>query len=673
MAKELKIRITGDSSGLKKATDDSVGILGDFGGKIGAWSVAAGTLIADGLKTGVKAVGGFIADSIGSASDMNETVSKVGVLFGDGAGQIEAFAATAATSLGQSKQQAMDAAATFAVFGKSAGLSGSDLATFSTDLTTLASDLASFSNTTPEDAINAIGSALRGEAEPMRAYGVLLDDASMRQKALEMGIISSTKDALTPQQKVLAAQALIMAQTADAQGDFARTSDGLANKQRIVAAQIDNLKSTMGQAFLPIVLSVTSALSTKLLPILEKFGPIVSQEIAGGIKAFVSAFKAMDGDVTSSGFPGVMERVGYAARLIFEGLKALWPTIKQVGTALFQAAGQVLAFYDRVVTAFQAGGIRAALGEALDGVKSLLIALGEWVGTTAVPWLVGKVVDLGRALGEWITGTAVPYLQQNLPIWLASLGEWITGTALPWLGEQGTALAEKLGGWLGEAAKYLLENLPGWLGSLTAWLVGTAIPTVIIEGNKLAMKLGGWVAEAGLELLRNLPGWLRTLYDWITNDAVPAMTRFGVDLAENLVSGIIRGLGEAAGRLLTFVGDFIKRNVTDRIKSALDVFSPSRVTMEIGEQVAAGLAIGMADGVNMVAAAADGMATAAVPSSMANYSPAPYTAVEASGGMVAGSVGPGGTVTINITTGADPQAVVTAIKTYIRQNGGTPW
>mgnify|MGYP000644484689 FL=1 len=202
MARELKIRITGDASGLRKGTDDAEGVLAQFGSKVSAWSVASGQLIADGLKTGVSTAVGFIGDSIGAATDMNETLSKVGVLFGDGAGQVEAFADKAAVSLGQSKQQALDAAATFATFGKSAGLTGDKLASFSTDFTSLASDLASFNNTSPQEAIDAIGAALRGEAEPLRRYGVLLDDASMRQKALELGIISSTKEALTPQQKV---------------------------------------------------------------------------------------------------------------------------------------------------------------------------------------------------------------------------------------------------------------------------------------------------------------------------------------------------------------------------------------------------------------------------------------------------------------------------------------
>jgi hypothetical protein len=166
--------------------------------------------------------------------------------------------------MGQSKKQAMDAAASFAVFGKSAGLSGDALVEFSKQNVQLASDMASFFNTSPEDAINAIGSAFRGEAEPIRAYGILLDDATLRQSALEMGLISTTKNALTPQQKVLAAQAVIMKQTTDAQGDFARTSDGLANSQRILAAQFEDTQAQLGQALLPVALKATSTMGAML-------------------------------------------------------------------------------------------------------------------------------------------------------------------------------------------------------------------------------------------------------------------------------------------------------------------------------------------------------------------------------------------------------------------------
>lgn len=201
-----------------------------------------------------------------AASDLAEVQSKTGEMFGESAEQIDKWSDTAAQAFGQSKTAAMDAASTFAVFGNSAGLAGDELVGFSTQFTELASDLASFNNTTPEEAITAIGAAFRGESEPMRRYGVLLDDASLRQQAFQMGIIDTIKNALTPQQKVLAASQLILKQTAKAQGDFARTSDGLANSQRILKAQIEDVSAELGQAVLPLMQQVVGFLSDKFVP-----------------------------------------------------------------------------------------------------------------------------------------------------------------------------------------------------------------------------------------------------------------------------------------------------------------------------------------------------------------------------------------------------------------------
>jgi hypothetical protein len=197
-------------------------------------------------------------------------LQKIGVIFGDTAGEIDKFASTAARNLGQSKQQALDAAANFAIFGKAAGLSGAALVDFSVDFVALASDLASFNNTTPEDAINAIGSALRGEAEPLRRYGVLLNDATLKAAALELGIYNGT-GALTAQQKVLAAQQVILEQTNLAQGDFARTSDGLANSQRQIAASVEDTKAQLGEALLPVMLKLSEFVEKTLVPNFSSF------------------------------------------------------------------------------------------------------------------------------------------------------------------------------------------------------------------------------------------------------------------------------------------------------------------------------------------------------------------------------------------------------------------
>jgi hypothetical protein len=273
MAKIPKVTVTFDAdlNSLKKGVKSATTDVDSFGTKVGNFSKKAALAFA-----AVAAAVGAMAikigtDAVKAASDLSETVSKVNVIFGDTAKDIEKFAEGAASALGQTKQQALDAAATFATFGKAAGLSGQDLSKFSTDFVSLASDLASFNNTSPEQAINAIGSALRGEAEPLRQYGVLLDDASLRQAALELGIISTTKNALTPQQKVLAAQALIYQQTGTAQGDFERTSDGLANKTRILSAEMENAKVQIGEALLPVVLEIATFIGDNVIPVIQQF------------------------------------------------------------------------------------------------------------------------------------------------------------------------------------------------------------------------------------------------------------------------------------------------------------------------------------------------------------------------------------------------------------------
>jgi hypothetical protein len=196
-------------------------------------------------------------DAVQAASDLNEEVSKSEVIFGDVADEIQAFSKTADRSLGISQTEALKAASTFATFGKAAGLTGVDLSKFSKKATTLASDLASFYNTNAEDAINAIGAALRGESEPIRRYGVLLDDATLKAKAMEMGLYDG-KGALDVQAKSLAAYEVILDQTTDAQGDFSRTSDGLAGQQKILTAQLENLKTTMGKNLLPVMQNVVT-------------------------------------------------------------------------------------------------------------------------------------------------------------------------------------------------------------------------------------------------------------------------------------------------------------------------------------------------------------------------------------------------------------------------------
>jgi hypothetical protein len=117
MAINIPIISSLDSKGFDKA-------IAEFKSLEGA-SAKTGFALKKAFLPAVAVLGGLAAaagPAVSAASDLNETMSKTSVIFGDADEALFSFAETAATSLGQTKQQALDAAATFGTFGKAAGL-----------------------------------------------------------------------------------------------------------------------------------------------------------------------------------------------------------------------------------------------------------------------------------------------------------------------------------------------------------------------------------------------------------------------------------------------------------------------------------------------------------------------------------------------------------------------
>jgi phage-related protein len=414
---ETKNFVAGMNAGEKKTKT--------FGDKLAEFGKKAGLALA----AATAAVGAFAikiaVDGVKAASDLSESVSKVGVLFGDSASKIEAFAESAAASLGQTKQQALDAASTFAIFGSSAGLAGDDLVEFSTDFTNLASDLASFNNTSPEDAIQAIGAALRGEALPLRRYGVLLDEATLRQAAFELGIISTTKQALTPQQKVLAAQEVIYKQTTAAQGDFLRTSDGLANSQRILNAQLANIRTEIGTALLPIVLKLTQIFSNNVLPVIQSVADAFSKRAGGlgeGLFEFVDGVKLfllpiIDGAINAfNDIKGAIRENIDEFQSFFNVVKSLAPIIGTTIGAALNVVGDIAAVVINVISNVL-GVISGIVNKAIDAINVIIRAVNRIPGVN-IPQ-IGGVGSGGGGGTAGATGTGFSQL--------SGLGQGVAG------------------------------------------------------------------------------------------------------------------------------------------------------------------------------------------------------------------------------------------------------
>lgn len=200
---------------------------------------------------------GLVTDAVGAAinaaSDLNESESKVNVVFGAQKAIIDDWARHAASSMGMSQQAALEAAGTFGNLFEGLGLTQQAASGMSQKVVQLAADLASFNNVPVEDALRALQSGLLGEAEPMRQFGVALDEASTKAYAMAHGLGTMVKHGktftftMTNAEKVQARWGQIIQHTKNAQGDFIRSSGNLAEKQKTLDANIQNLTAHLGQ------------------------------------------------------------------------------------------------------------------------------------------------------------------------------------------------------------------------------------------------------------------------------------------------------------------------------------------------------------------------------------------------------------------------------------------
>ncbi len=246
---QMQADLNGVGGHAQKASQEAANAGSSFSSMAG--SLAKVGLATAGVGLGVGALAAGFKSSIDAASNLNETMSKSSVVFGESSRQVAAFGDSAAKSIGQSKQQAVEAAASFGNLFIGMGTSKDAAAGMSIQMVKLASDLASFNNIPVDMALEKIRAGLVGEAEPLRAVGVLLSEEAVKLEAVRMGLVKQGQD-LTETQKVQARYNLILSQTTTAQGDFARTSDGLANSTRILEAKFADFQARLGAGFLPI-------------------------------------------------------------------------------------------------------------------------------------------------------------------------------------------------------------------------------------------------------------------------------------------------------------------------------------------------------------------------------------------------------------------------------------
>jgi hypothetical protein len=265
MAIRIPILTSFDPKGLKQANAAFAGLQGSIG-SLGRNFAVVGA--------GLTATTALLGKAVMSASNFEAEFEGVNQVFKDAAGSVQAFAEQASKSAGISATEALQASKTFGLFATGAGLGAEEAAKFSTTMVQLAGDLGSFNDVPTEEALAAIQSGLMGQAEPLRKFGVFLDDARLKAEALNMGIYNGTGP-LSTQQKMMASYSAILAQTTVQQGDFVKYGDTLGNQLKTISSDFENLTKDIGLMLIPVI--------TEAMPVIKEMATEIGEKLKAAV------------------------------------------------------------------------------------------------------------------------------------------------------------------------------------------------------------------------------------------------------------------------------------------------------------------------------------------------------------------------------------------------------
>jgi len=482
----LKVDIVADS---RKARDELDGFSAKVAGFAAGVSSAVTTFAIDKLAQGATAAASALADGVGKAANLSAALGTLQQNYGGAAGELQKWAEQAAKGLGLSELAAINATNRFAVYARFLGLNGREAANFSTELTKLAADLGAFADIPVEDAINAIGSAFRGERDPIERFGILLNDASVKA-AYFRKTGEEVNGTLTTQQNIIGTLAALQEQSATATGAFAREQDQLGNKSQVLRAQLDNLQIAIGEKLLPIFQDLVGVAST----IVERFSESgisgVWSRLAETWGGDLNGLRTLVADWVNKNVPDFRE---WSARASEWLLKVIYGDPENGIPSIFERFTQVVGAIDSASTdgknvqSLNKSGSNVAeafVGGFIDGViryiaGTLPSAFGRiFSNPVTVADLVLPAFSLARSIGKAIADGIISFVEETL---IGGLRDAIAG-ALRFIRN----LLGGAGGFLGGTFENIFGGFRALGGSVftnKAYVVGEQGPELFVPNQ----------------------------------------------------------------------------------------------------------------------------------------------------------------------------------------------
>lgn len=575
------------SSGKKAGAGYAAGLGGAIGGaakKVFAPLAAAAAGIG---------IGKFFADAVKGASDLEQSVGAVDAVFKNQAASIKASASAAAMNLGLTRSEYNDLAATLGSLLKNKGIK--DFTGQTQSLINVGADLAAQFGGTTKEAVDALGSALRGETDPIERYGVSMNDAAIKAEAMRMGLVETSVDAgkvaaaqiraelaqrkyneavraygvdsdqakkaqaslisaqgalakatagtkveLTDQQKAQAALSLISRQTADAQGAAAREQDTYAGRLARLTASWGDFKATVGGPVIAVLATLMGWMTSTVQAVDGLF-----RAVGGGndeLGLLQRGFQALASSPVGQWFAdlgrSIMGVVGPAFKQVAASITGqLWPALQTLGGILV-AAGKAFAGFVAVIMGsplaqFLLTVLKGALMGFVQGVADIFQGLVR---------VVSGVFDAlaGLLTGDWSR------------MW-SGLGQVVVGAVQAvWGFLQAGLMGRVLGMFRGFIAATGLVF--GGFGAFMSGLFRGLLSGFIEFGGTLG-KLAGSVITPAIKGVGAVFGLLKGLADTAIGGVVSAFTALGAKItgALKMSDDAMRAFGSAVQGVWTTV------------------------------------------------------------------------------------------------------------------------
>lgn len=454
------------------------------------------------------------------------------------------------------------------------GLAEDKASQMSKQLTQLGYDLSSLWNVDVDTAMKRLQSGMSGQIKGLKAWGINLSVAQLRETALAHGIELSTAK-MTEAQKATLRYITLMEKTTNVQGDLARTLITPANALRIFEQQVTQARRALG--------NIVSVVAVKVIPVFQAFVSIITkaaQALANflgyelpeidysGISAGASAADDM-ADGLSNAADAAKKLKSYT--MGFDELNVINPDSGDSSTATPMGGGYASDFgfdpskyeYD-----FLGGAIKSSeeleqkLKKVLDVVLAIATGIAAWkIGSIFTKDLstlagvalaaAGAVLTLSGAFDAWTDGLN----SSNLTTMMEGTILLVTGLGLAF-GPVGAAIGAAVGSiaLFATAFKDLLEN--GFNdNNIMAFTVvtGAVIALTAAFGPVAALLAGVALAVTGVAVAMN-------------TDAVPAIDIFDETISDTTREKVepfiekLRNLDDTLAGI-TFTGKIIDDSV----------------------------------------------------------------------------------------------------------------